>query len=75
MSQRVVCHWYLALHGITFAMDHRIGTHDAVRRRICFHNFELDRSHCAAYGERLAFAQWSVCLGKVGLQEHFGNVS
>ena len=55
----------LALDGLALAVDHRVRRNDAVRRRVCLDDLELDRVHRLPHEEEVALAHRPVCLEEV----------
>jgi len=66
---------HLTLNGITLAMNHGIGSHDAVGLGFGADHFELDSSHATAYDERVIFVDRSVCFQEVWFQIHVKEIA
>ena len=63
------------LHGLAFAVDDGVGGDDAVRRRVCFDNLELDGVHGLADEEEVALLHGPVGLEEVGLEVHVKEIA
>jgi hypothetical protein len=63
------------LDWITFAVNHRVGGDDAVRRRICFDDLEFDRVHGRADKEQVTLLDRTVGFEKVWLQVDIKQIS
>lgn len=64
-----------ALDGVAFAMNHRIGSHDTVGRRVCFDHFELHRVHRLAHQKEISLLDGAVSFQEVGLEVDIKEVA
>jgi len=65
---------YLSLDRIALAVYHGVRCHDTVRRRICLHDLELDRSHATAHDKYVPLVDGAVRLEEVRLEVDFKQV-
>lgn len=56
-------------------MDYCVWRHDAVGRRICLYDFELNSSHASPNDERISLVDWTVGLQEVWLKVHLKQIT
>lgn len=59
---------YFALDRVTFAMDDRVRSHNAIRFWFSPNDFEFHCSHASTHDESVVFVDWAISLQEIGLQ-------
>lgn len=65
----------LSLDRISFTMNDRLGSHNTIRHRVCFHHFKFDSTHSSANDEHIVFMNRTISLQEIRFQIYIKQVS